>query len=89
MPKIVVTHDVADVQAWLGFADERAEAIAGLGGTDVVDHVAQDGSGTVAVSATVADADAFVAALGSPSPEVADVMQRHGVQPPLTIYVQG
>ena len=89
MPKIVVTHNVADVQTWLGFNAERAEAIAGLGGSNVVDHVAKDGSGTVAVSADVADVEAFEAALASPPPEVAEVMQRHGVQPPVSIFVEG
>ena len=89
MPKIFVTHNVADVAAWLGHAAERAEAIGGLGGTDVVDLVAQDGSATVAISAQVEDVDALVAALSSPPPEVGSLMQSHGVQPPLTIYVEG
>ena len=89
MPKVIVTHNVADVAAWLGHATERAEAIGGLGGTNVVDHSAQDGSNTVAVSTDVEDVDGLVAALTSPPPEIATVMQRHGVQPPLTIYVQG
>ena len=63
MPKVVVTHNVADVEKWLGFKSERAEAIAGLGGSNVVDHVAKDGSTTVAVSAEVSDVAAFEAAL--------------------------
>ena len=88
MPKVVVTHNVADVAAWLGFHAERAEAIGGLGGTNVVDHVANDGSTTVAVSTDVSDVAALVDALTSPPPEIAAVMQSHGVQPPLTIYVQ-
>ena len=89
MSKVVVTHNVADVAAWLGHAAERAEAIAGLGGTNIVDHVAQDGATTVAVSTEVDDVAAFVATLSSPPPEVAALMQSHGVQPPLTIYVEG
>jgi hypothetical protein len=89
MPKVVVTHSVADVAAWLGHAAERAEAIGGLGGTNVVDHVAHDGSDTVAVSTQVDDVAALVAALTSPPPEIAAAMQSHGVQPPLTIYVEG
>ena len=88
MPKIVITHGVADVDKWLGFKAERAEAIAGLGGTNVVDHVALDGAMTVAVSADVADVDAMVATLGAPPPEIAAVMEKHGVLPPLVTYVE-
>ena len=89
MPKVIVTHGVADVATWLGFTAERAESVAALGGTNVVDHVAHDGSGTVAISADVEDVAALVAALASPPAEVGEVMQRHGVQAPLTVYVQG
>lgn len=89
MPKIVVTHGVADVAAWLGFAAERAEAIGNLGGTNVVDHVAHDGGTMVAVSADVDDVAGFVATLNAPPPEIGEVMAKHGVQPPLTTYVQG
>ncbi|MGH9166020.1 MAG: hypothetical protein ACRDZW_10995 [Acidimicrobiales bacterium] len=86
---MVITHAVADVETWLGFKAERAEAIALLGGSDVVDHVALEGSNTVAVSAMVADVDAMMATLASPPPEVAGVMEKHGVLPPLVAYVEG
>jgi hypothetical protein len=89
MPKVVITHRVADVDRWLGFKAERAAAITGLGGSDVVDHVAHDGSNTVAVSANVADVDGMMTALGSPPPEIAAVMEKHGVLPPLAAYVEG
>ena len=81
MSKVVVTHAVADVEAWLQHASARAEAIGGLGGTNVIDQVAQDGSNTVAVSTDVDDVAALVAALSSPPPEVAELMQSHGVIP--------
>ena len=87
MSKVVIVHDVADVDAWLGFASERAEAIGGMGGSDVVDHVAHDGSTKVAVSAEINDVDAFLAAVASPPPELLAAMERHGVIPPLTAYV--
>ena len=87
MPRMLITHGVADVDKWLGFKAERAEAIAGLGGSDVVDHAALDGSNMVAVSAEVADVDRVMAALGSPPPELAAAMQKHGVLPPLVAYV--
>jgi hypothetical protein len=89
MPKMVLTHGVADVDKWLGFKAERAEAFAGLGGSDVVDHVAQDGSKLVAVSADVIDIDGVMAALESPPPEIAAAMEKHGVLPPLVVYVEG
>ena len=88
MPKIVVIHDVVDVGKWLEYRSERAEAVGALGGSNVADHVAQDGSSPVAVTAEVSDVDAMMAALSSPPPETGEIMQRHGVIPPLTIYVE-
>ncbi len=88
MPKIVVTHNVVDVGKWLEFKSERAAAIGGLGGTNVVDHVGPDGSNIVAVAAEVNDVEALTEALSSPPPEVAAVMERHGVVAPLVIFVE-
>lgn len=87
MPNVVIVHAVADVDAWLSHAAERADAIGMLGGSKVVDHVALDGSTTVAVSADVVDVDAMMATLSSPPPEVAAILESHGVIPPLTTYV--
>ena len=89
MPKLLITHKVADVDTWLQFKAERAEAVQGLGGTNVVDLVSHEGGAMVAVSADVADADAVIATLASPTPELAAVMERHGVLPPLVAYVEG
>lgn len=89
MPRMVITHAVADVDTWLGFKAERAEAIAALGGSNVVDHAAHDGSNQIAVSADVADVGELMAALASPPPEVAAAMEKHGVLPPLVAYVEG
>jgi hypothetical protein len=88
MPRIVVTHDVADVAKWLEFKSERADAIGALGGRNVVDHAAQDGSNTVAIAAEVDDVAGLLAVLASPPPEVGAIMERHGVIPPLAIYVE-
>lgn len=88
MPKMVITHGVVDVDNWLAHAAERAEAVGALGGRNVVDHPALDGSNMVAISADVDDVGTMMAALSSPPPEVADAMERHGVIPPLTAYVQ-
>lgn len=87
MPRIVVIHDVVDLGKWLEFHSERAEAIGALGGSNVVDHVAHDGGNTIAVSADVSDVEGMMAALASPPPEVGAIMERHGVVPPLKIYV--
>jgi hypothetical protein len=89
MPKLVVTHNVVDVAAWLQYKAERVDAIAALGGRNVVDHVAQDGSNSVAIATEVDDVAALMAALSSPPPEVGAIMERHGVIPPLTIFVEG
>jgi hypothetical protein len=87
MPRLVITHNVADVDAWLSFNAERAEAVTAIGGTNVADHVAVDGSKSVAVSADVDDVEGFLATLAAPPAEMAEIMQRHGVEPPLVAYV--
>ncbi len=76
------------MDSWLKFKSERADAIGGMGGTNVVDHVAQDGSKKVAVSAEIDDVEAFLAAVASPPPELQAAMDRHRVIPPLTAYVE-
>ncbi len=88
MAKMVVTHGVADVGNWLKGKAERAEAITAMGCANVVDYVAQDGSNAIAISAETNDVDGVLAALGSPSPEAAAAMERHGVVPPLTVYIE-
>ena len=88
MTKVVLTHAVEDVERWLGFKKERAESIGAMGGSNVVDHVAADGSKNVAISMDVADPDAIKAGLASPPPELADAMKRHGVIPPVSAHVE-
>jgi hypothetical protein len=87
MPRIVITHDVVDMERWLTGKDERAAAIGSIG-TDVTDYVAMDDSNRVAVTASVHDMDALRALVDSPPPEVAAQMEAHGVVPPLTVYVE-
>jgi len=87
MPKMVITHGVVDVDNWLKFKAERAEAVGAMGGENAVDLVALDGTNAVAVLADVDDAEAMMAGLASPPPEVQAAMERHGVRPPLTAYV--
>ena len=88
MPKIVVTHAVADIDRWLNGKAARAAAIESMSGSNVTDHVAADGSNNIAVTADVQDLDALQAMLASPPPEMAALMEKHGVIPPLTAYIQ-
>ncbi len=87
MPRVVLTHAVEDVERWLDGKAERAAAI-GAAGTTVTDYVALDGSNKIAVTADVHDMDAAQAMITSPPPEVAASMQKHGVIPPITAYVE-
>ncbi|HET9732638.1 MAG TPA: hypothetical protein VFP54_08180 [Acidimicrobiales bacterium] len=87
MTRIVITHDVVDVERWLRGSSERTEAIGAMGGSNIVDHVAHDDSSAVAICADVEDVGAVMAALASPSPELAASMESHGVLPPVTVYV--
>src|SRR3954454_13694131 len=88
MPKIVVVHDVEDVDKWLTYSAERAEAIAGMGASNVIDYAAEDGSNTIAITADTDDVDRLLAEVGAPPPELMAVMQQHGVVPPLKVFVQ-
>ena len=59
-----------------------------MGGKNIVDHVAADGSNTVAVTAEADDPKAVAAAVTSPPADVAAKMQEHGVIPPVTVHVE-
>lgn len=88
MPKIVITHKVADVDTWLKGKSERAAAVGNMGATNVVDHVAEDGSNAIAITFDVDDVGTVTGTLASPPAEMAEAMERHGVLPPLTVYVE-
>lgn len=88
MTRVVVTHAVVDIERWLEGKAERAAAIESGSGSNVVDHVAQDGSNNIAITADVSDLAAMGAMLSSPSPEVAATMEAHGVIQPLVVYVE-
>ena len=87
MPKIVITHAVVDIERWLKGKAERAAVISAYA-TDVTDYVAMDGSNNIAVTADVHDMAGAQAMMASPSPADAAPMERHGVIPPLTVYVE-
>ena len=87
MPKVVITHNVVDVDNWLKGKSERSEIITGLGGSNVVDHVAHDGSNSAALTFDSDDVEGLVAAIAAPPAELAAAMERHGVVPPLAVYI--
>jgi hypothetical protein len=88
MPRIVATHRVEDLPRWLAGKADRAAAIESASGSNVVDHVAQDGSNNIAITADVGDLSELESMLGSPSPETAALMQSHGVLQPIVVYVE-
>lgn len=87
MAKMVITHSVVDIERWLGGKAERAATI-GSFATNVTDYVAADGSKNIAITADVHDMAGAQAMLASPSPEAAAAMERHGVTPPVTTYIE-
>ncbi|MEA2521356.1 MAG: hypothetical protein QOI81_1002 [Actinomycetota bacterium] len=89
MPKVVFAHAVGDVESWLTFKQERADAIGAMGGSNVTDLVAADGSKTVVVTADIQDVAAMTAEMASPSPELAAAIERHGAIQPIAIYIEG
>ena len=86
---MIIAHDVADVDQWLSFRDDRVSSIAATGGTDIVGHAAHDDSNSVAITREFGDVDVPVSGLASPPPELAATVERHGVLPPLKVYVEG
>lgn len=88
VPRMVITHNVVDANKWLSFKEERAGAIGSMGGSNVVDFVAQDGSNAVAIGADIDDVEAMLAGLASAPPELQAAMEKHGVLMPMTYYVE-
>ena len=87
MPKIVVTAAVKDVQAWLEFKPQLVAQLSAVA-SDGTSYVAADGSNRVASTWDVPDLEAFQAAQTAASPEMAAAMERYGMIPPLTIYIE-
>lgn len=87
MPRIVATHAVVDVERWLAGKAERAATIVPYA-TDVTDHVAADGSNQIAITADVHDMTGLEAMMASPPADAAAAMERHGVIPPITVYIE-
>ncbi len=87
MPKIVVTAAVKDVEAWLKFKPELIAHMSAVA-SDGTSYVATDGSNRVASTWDVPDMDAFQAAQTAVSPEMAAEMERNGMIPPVTVYIE-
>lgn len=87
MPKMVITHAVVDIDRWLQGKAERVEIISKYA-TNVMDHVAADGSNNVAITADIHDMAGLQALIDSPSPEDAAAQERHGVIPPTAVYIE-
>lgn len=87
MPKIVVTAVVKDVEAWLKFKPELIAQMSAVA-SDGTSYVATDGSNRVASTWDVPDMEAFQAAQTATSPEMAAAMERYGMIPPVTVYVE-
>ena len=87
MPKIVVTAAVKDVQAWLTFKPEMIAQMSAVA-SDGTSYVAMDGSNRVASTWDVPDLEAFQAAQTATSPEMAAAMERYGMIPPATVYIE-
>ena len=87
MPRIVATHSVVDLERWLAGKSERAATL-GRYATEVTDYVAADGATQIAITADVHDMPGLEAMLASPSPDDGATMERHGVIPPVTVYVE-
>ena len=88
MPRVVITHAVADIDRWLKGNAGRTAAIESGSGSNVTDYVAKDGSNNIAITADVSDLSAIQTMLASPPPEVAAAMEEHGVIPPITVYIE-
>ena len=54
----------------------------------MTDYVAQDGTKNIAVTADVADIGPVKSMTAAPPPEVAALMEKHGVVQPLTLYIE-
>jgi len=88
MPQIIVTAAVNDVEEWLKFKTEMVPAMSAVA-SDGSSYVAMDGSNQVASTWDVPDLEAFQAAQGSFSPELAAMAKRAGMIPStMVIYIK-
>jgi hypothetical protein len=88
MPTVIAHHEVKDTKHWLS-SPRREEVLGRLGASNIRTFVNQQNPQQVAVLMDVADLDAMMAALASPSPELVDAMEHDTVLPEtISILVQ-
>ena len=88
MSQIIVTAAVNDVEEWLKFKAEMVPAMSAVA-SDGGSYVAMDGSNQVASVWDVPDMEAFQAAQGSFSEELAAAAKRAGMIPStMVIYIK-
>lgn len=88
MPQVIVTAAVNDVEEWLKFKAEMVPAMAAVA-SDGSSYVAMDGSNRVASTWDVPDIEAFQAAQGSFSDDLAAAAQRAGMIPStMVVYIK-
>lgn len=80
MPTIIAYHEVTDTDHWLS-SPKREEVLGPLGASNIRTFVDGENPRQVALLMEVADVDAILAAVASPSAELADAMQHDGVLP--------
>jgi hypothetical protein len=88
MPQIIVTAAVNDVEEWLKFKAEMVPAMSAVA-SDGGSYVAADDSNQVASIWDVPDMEAFKAAQGSFSSELAAAAERAGMIPAtMVVYIK-
>ena len=88
MPRIIVTAAVNDVEEWLKFKADMVPAMSAVA-SDGSSYVAMDGSNRVASTWDVPDMEAFQAAQGSFTGDLAAAAQRAGMIPAtMVVYIK-
>ena len=88
MAQVIVTAAVNDVEEWLKFKADMVPAMSAVA-SDGASYVAMDGSNRVASTWDVPDMDAFRAAQGSFSDELAAAAERAGMIPStVVVYIR-
>jgi len=88
MPTVIAHHEVKDTKHWLS-SPRREEVLGPLGASNIRTFVNQQNPQEVALLMDVADLDAMMTALASPSPELVDAMEHDTVLPEtISILVQ-
>lgn len=88
MPQIIVTAAVRDVEEWLRFKADMVPAMSAVA-SDGASYVAVDGGNQVASTWDVPDMEAFQAAQGSFSTELAAAADRAGmIRSTMVVYIK-